>query len=475
MSERKRIKLNTSVINPLEQEFRQFLESRIAGQPDAIDALGFAYRTGLNPIANPRRPRAVLIFAGPSRSGKSYSVECAAEFCHGSPDAMIELEGGELQLEHQVIKLTGAPPSYIGHKEAGEQKPGQELKPDPSAKLAPANLELSRNGSDCPLVWIRINEIEKAHSSLFDLLLGGTDNGKLNLGNNQVVNLGNCVIVMTSNLGMAELQRKPMGFLVREKTIKDVKSAVDEAVAGEFRPEFRNRIDDVVVFNPLSAKDIRRVVDFEVARLQERILAQVKRGQLFTIEVDEKAKDFILALADNSNGGVADMKRVFRKHLEGHLGNELLKGTINMGDKIVVTHEEGEKSLSFYLEEDGAIIGGADRLDVVDSPASHNTLIFQRQVDRAIYRAAHSPNSLYELSLVATSEREMFEEAAGLSHDVQEIFGMKVVAITYHREKPFTFKATVRGIEEQIKLLKSKWTEISIARKAEDEPARKSC
>src|SRR5262249_39985246 len=117
MTQRKLRKLNTSEINPQEREFMDFLETRLVGQPKAIAALGRAYRTGLNPIANPRRPRAVLIFAGPSRSGKSYSVECAAEFCHGSPDAMVELEGGELQKEHEVMKLTGAPPSYTGYKE----------------------------------------------------------------------------------------------------------------------------------------------------------------------------------------------------------------------------------------------------------------------------------------------------------------------------------------------------------------------
>lgn len=465
MSERKLRKLNTAEVSPVEREFLKFLESRIVGQPAAVAALGRAYRTGLNPIANPRRPRAVMIFAGPSRTGKSYSVECAAEFCHGSPDAMIELEGGELQKEHEVMKLTGAPPSYIGYKPpADNPENGEEPKFDPSAKLAKANLEASRRGSKCPIVWIRINEIEKAHPALYDLLLGGTDNGKINLGNNQTVQLGNCVIVMTSNLGMKEFQRKEMGFVKRQKTTADVKSMVLTAMADEFRPEFNNRIDDVVIFNPLGDEQVRRVVDFEIDRVQERILKQTARGHLFVLEVDDKAKDFILQKADNSNGGVSDMKRTLKVHLEEALGNELLKGSINLGDKVVVTYEEGEETLSFYIDEEGAIIIGADRLDVLDSPESHNGLIFQRQVERASLRAARLPKALFNLTLPGDSLEELAKTGSYLAQSVREVFGMKLVESGCRWEKPLVFKAVVRGTDEQIKLFVSKYPEVVVVR-----------
>lgn len=456
MSERKLRKLHIHELSPREQELVNFLDRRIVGQPQAVAALGRAYRSGLNPIANLRRPRATLLFAGPSRTGKSYAVECAAEFCHGSPDAMIELEGGELQKEHEVMKLTGAPPSYTGYKTPDEKGDG---KPDRSAKLAPVNLELSRNGSSCPIVWIRINEIEKAHPALFDLLLGGTDNGKINLGNNEQVHLGNCIIVMTSNLGMAELQRKPMGFLIRSKTTQDVKAAVHGAMAEEFRPEFRNRIDEVVVFNPLSAEQVRKVVDFEINRIQERILRQVKRGSLFMLEVDDKAKDFILEQSDNSNGGVADMKRSIKRHLEDPLGNELLKGTISLGDKVVVTWEDGEPTLSFYIDDDGGIVGGADVLDVVDTAASHKGLVFQRRVEKATARAKHLPKELIDINLSSDNAPRLMESSAELIHDVQNVFAIPIVAYSLRKEAPFRFTLTVRATEEQLVLLKSAYPE----------------
>jgi hypothetical protein len=465
MSERKLRKLNTKEVSPVERELLTFLESRIVGQPAATAALGRAYRTGLNPIANPRRPRAVLIFAGPSRTGKSYSVECAAEFCHGSPDAMIELEGGELQKEHEVMKLTGAPPSYIGYKPpADNQESGEEPKFDPSAKLAKTNLEASRRGSKCPIVWIRINEIEKAHPALYDLLLGGTDNGKINLGNNQSVDLSNCVIIMTSNLGMKEFQRKELGFVRREKTTADVKSMVHAAMTEEFRPEFNNRIDEVVIFNPLGADEVRRVVDFEIARIQERILKQTARGHLFVLDVDDKAKDFILEQSDKSNGGVSDMKRTLKVHLEDVLGNELLKRSIHLGDKVIVTYEKGDETLSFYIDEEGAIIPGADKLNVADNQDSHDGLVFQRQVDLAAQRSARLPKSLFGLTLGGDSLEELAKTGSYLVKSAREIFALQLVESGCRWEKPLVFKAVVRGTDEQIKLFKSKHPEVVVVR-----------
>lgn len=468
MSQHKLHKLNTKELNPLEKKFRAFLETRLVGQPEAVAALGRAYRTGLNPVANTRRPRAVLLFAGPSRSGKSYSVECGAEYCHGSPDAMIELEGGELQKEHEVMKLTGAPPSYIGYKAPPEnQSNGEKPKFDPSAKLAAANLEASRRGSQCPIVWIRINEIEKAHQALFDLLLGGTDNGKINLGNNQQVNLGNCIIVMTSNLGMAELQKKSLGFLRREeKTVKDVKSAVDDAMFTEFRPEFRNRIDEVVIFNPLSREQVRKVVDFEVARLQERIHSKGPRGHFFTIVVDEKAKDFILDQADNTNGGVADMKRTLKRHLEDHLGNELLKGTIKFMDTVHIVFEDGEETLSLYIEEkEGIVIPTAEQVDMLDLPCEPDSPFFHRKVRRAALKAERSEKELFEVALLESDLEALADETSILVDDMKELFGVAIVDSGCRWEKPFVFKATVRAIEDQMKLLKVKYPELGIVRK----------
>lgn len=465
---RKLKKLNIKDVNPQERDFVLFLEKNVVGQPAALAALGRAYRSGLSPIANPRRPRAVLLFAGPSRSGKSFSVECAAEFCHGSPDAMIELEGGDLQLEHQVIKLTGAPPSYVGYKPpADSPKDGEAPKIDPSAKLAPANLDASRHGSKCPIVWIRINEIEKAHEALYDLLLGATDNGKIHLGNNQQVDLSNCVIVMTSNLGMKELQRKPIGFLIKEKTTSDVQSAVDNAMAFKFRPEFRNRIDEVVVFNPLSKEDVRKVVGVEVMRLQDRILKQMKRGQMFVITVDDPAKDFILDQADNSNGGVADMKRTFKRLLEDPLANEILKGTINLGDKVVVTYEGGDE-LSFYLDHDGTIVAGADKMEVVDSPETKEGLAFQRSV--ALVPAGD--RVLFDLIEQFPSTEGMMEKVVDLIHDLQKVFGIAMVAYGCRLEAPCLYKVTVRANNEQIRLLKTKYPELTVERNTSTTPKK---
>ncbi|GEM_PF-1859355 len=437
-------RLNTHEISPQEHEFRAFMETRLVGQPEAIDALARAYRAAFNPVRNPFAPLSTLLFIGPSRSGKSHSVSLAADFCHGDPEAMVELEGGELQKEHEVLKLVGAPPSYLGYKKPPEDgddslerlggKEKQPVKIDPSAKLAPENLEASRKGSSCPIVWIRINEIEKAHKALFDLLLGATDNGKINLGNNRTVSLRNCIIVMTSNLGMAELQRKPIGFVLRQQTtVEDVKSVVDKAMEGEFRPEFRNRIDETVVFHPLTPEQVRKVVDVEVGRIQDRITNNAS-GQMFVLDVDDEAKDFILARSDSSAGGVADMKRTLKHLLEEPLGNELLKHTINLGDRVVVTHEEGSDELAFFVDADGALLVKTAR---------------ERRLRHAVVLAG---DDLAELQ----------DESAALVHDLEEVFGMTVEEFTYRKAAPYALKATVLATEQQVKALKVKYPSVKV-------------
>ncbi len=463
----KRIKLNTTQVSTKEEEFTTFVERYLVGQPGAVSTLGRAYRTGLNPIANSRRPIAVLIFAGPSRSGKSYSVEVAAEYCHGSRDAMVRIEGEEIQERHELARLVGSPPGYIGYEKPNDkQTPGV---PTTSAKLAPANLEASRHGSTCPIVWVRINEVEKAHPALFDLLLGATDNGKLDLGNNQEVNLGKCVFVLTSNLGMRELQQqqKAIGFLRRDTTVKDVSASVNAAIVEKFRPEFRNRIDEVVVFNPLTRAQVRQVVDVEVSRIQDRILSQVASEQLFVLCVDEGAKDFILDTADNSAGGVADMKRSLKRYLEDPIGNELLKGTINLGDKVIVTREDGDDELSFYLERCGADITASEIPPVpshtASSPDSH---IFQRKLADVKDRASRSERLLFDLKLVGGADLNAVKnDSAELVHALKEVFGFKVVEYWLHEEEPFAFKVIVRGIEDQIAMFKDKYPHVIVTRR----------
>ena len=285
------------------QSFEWELRRRIVGQDHAIDSLVSAFqsvRAGLYPEGRPIRN---FLFLGPTGSGKTRSVEAVAEILFGRPDAVIKIDCGEFQHSHEISKLIGSPPGYIGHRET-------------PAMLRQARLD-EFHTAELRLTLVLFDEIEKANEALWQLLLGILDKGILTLGDGQQVDFSKTIIFMTSNLGAFEMQHATdgsIGFLNdignRQENLTTI--AMD-AARKRFSPEFLNRLDEILVFHPLPESQLRRVVDIEMERLELRL--QRVTGSEITLRLSDQAVDFLLERGTDHRYGARQLKRALEKYL----------------------------------------------------------------------------------------------------------------------------------------------------------------
>jgi ATP-dependent Clp protease ATP-binding subunit ClpA len=268
------------------QSFENFLRRKIVGQDDAIEKVTEIYQmflAGLNP---PGRPVGNLLFLGPTGSGKTRVVEAVAEALFGDPRACIKIDCAEFQHSHEIAKLIGSPPGYLGHRETHPLLTQEALNQWHTEKLK--------------LSLLLFDEIEKASDALWQLLLGILDKATLTLGDNRRVDLSQCVIVMTSNLGAAEMSGLMMGGLgFGKKPTTDAKlddkisRSAQEAARRKFSPEFMNRIDKVVVFRALRPEQLKQILEIELGMVQQRILLASGSNQ-FVFTCSQKVKNFLL-------------------------------------------------------------------------------------------------------------------------------------------------------------------------------------
>ncbi|GEM_PF-3285718 len=364
------IKLVVDQATEQENAFLQVLHSRIMGQEGGKKAAARAYRRSLNVLRNRRGPLYRILQIGKSRTGKTLTAESSALALHGDAEALVYVNCEHFKQSHQIQQLLGAPPSYVGYKDPKEQEKAKPGQVDPSALFSRANLIASRKGSAVPVTIVLLDEIEKASPEFLDVLLGIFDKGKIRLANNSDTDFTDCIFFMTSNLAMEEVEKlsNPIGFRTREQEVteKEIGSIVKQALKRRFRPEFLKRIDEVVIFAPLTQAQLEGVVELEIKLLKDRIRQHVEKPRRFAVKVEEPARRFILKVALADNGGVAEIKHVIDTRVSDVLGNELAKGTIRGGDLVVVDHVEGEEALSFLLHR-----GEADpsELEDLETPA----------------------------------------------------------------------------------------------------------
>jgi len=289
----------------------QALAKRVVGQDEALRIVSDAIRRSRAGLADPRRPNGSFLFLGPTGVGKTELCKALAEFLFDTEDAMIRIDMSEFMEKHSVARLIGAPPGYVGYEEGGY---------------------LTEAVRRRPYSVILLDEVEKAHPDVFNVLLQVLDDGRLTDGQGRTVDFRNTVIIMTSNLGSQQIQE-----FAGEKNYAKMKSAVMEVVQQSFRPEFINRIDDIVVFHPLGTKQIRAIVDIQLLYLRKRL---AERNMDLTLETE--ARDLLGEAGFDPVYGARPLKRAIQQQIENPLAERILKGEFQPGDRIRIGTREGQ-------------------------------------------------------------------------------------------------------------------------------------
>ena len=337
-----RQQLDPSIRSNDTRDFEHFLRSKIVGQEEGVQALVDLYQVFCAGLNSPGRPVGNLLFLGPTGSGKTRIVEAAAEILFGDPRAVIKVDCAEFQHSHEIAKLIGSPPGYLGHRETHPLITQEALAANHTDKLK--------------LSFLLFDEIEKASDALWQLLLGMLDKATLTLGDNRRVDLSQTVIFMTSNLGggeITELMTGGMGFIQpKDKPVTGLDEKVErtavEAARRKFSPEFMNRLDKVVVFHPLQRTQLEEVLEIELGQVQQRVL-ETARGQ-FLFRVTSSARDFLLQEGTDQRYGARHLKRAIERHIVYPLANLLATEQIHLGDLVCIDFNKKQTCLTFTRE-----------------------------------------------------------------------------------------------------------------------------
>ena len=292
-------------------QMEEQLHHRVIGQEEAVKAVADAIRRSRAGLSDPNRPNGSFLFLGPTGVGKTELTKALATFLFDTEDSLIRIDMSEFMEKHSVARLIGAPPGYVGYEEGGY---------------------LTENVRRRPYSVILLDEVEKAHPDVFNILLQVLDDGRLTDGHGRTVDFRNTVIVMTSNLGSQLIQE-----LAGEEHYGEMKTALMEIVAKHFRPEFVNRIDDVVVFHPLGREHIHRITELQLAYLKQRLADRELSLDITTATLDKLAE-----AGYDPVYGARPLKRAIQQEIENPLAQTILSGKFQAGDTIVIDVENGE-------------------------------------------------------------------------------------------------------------------------------------
>ena len=319
--------------------FEEELREKVVGQEEAVQAIADLYQVFCAGLHSPGRPVGNLLFLGPTGSGKTRTVEAAAEILFGTSRAVIKVDCAEFQHSHEIAKLIGSPPGYLGHRETHPLITQEAL-----AASHREGLKLS---------FLLFDEIEKASNALWQLLLGMLDKATLTLGDNRRVDLSQTVIFLTSNLGssqIADLMQGGIGFIQPDDQPtaglqKKVERAAVEAARRRFSPEFMNRLDKLVVFHPLKREQLDEVLEIELRDVQKRVLDSTTRPFLFRIT--EAGREFLLQEGTDQRYGARHLKRAMERFVVCPIARLLATAQVHQGDALLIDRHPGDKGLAF--------------------------------------------------------------------------------------------------------------------------------
>ena len=294
------------------------LHERVIGQEEAIKAVSKAVRRGRVGLKDPNRPIGSFIFLGPTGVGKTELTKALAEAMFGDENAMIRVDMSEYMEKHTVSKMIGSPPGYVGYDEGGQ---------------------LTEKVRRKPYSVILFDEIEKAHGDVFNILLQILDDGHITDSKGRRIDFKNTIIIMTSNIGARNIiEPKRVGFVSAEdaqKSYEDMKKNVMEEVKRTFKPEFLNRIDETIVFHPLTTENIRAIAGIMINKL----IARISKNVGIEIELSKEAVDFLAEKGYDKAYGARPLRRTIQTYIEDQLSDEILGGNLREGDKVVVNLE----------------------------------------------------------------------------------------------------------------------------------------
>jgi ATP-dependent Clp protease ATP-binding subunit ClpB len=337
-----RQQLDPSIRSNDTRDFESSLRSKIVGQTEGVQSLVDMYQVFCAGLNSPGRPVGNLLFLGPTGSGKTRIVEAAAEILFGDARAVIKVDCAEFQHSHEIAKLIGSPPGYLGHRETHPLITQEALAASHTEKLK--------------LSFLLFDEIEKASDALWQLLLGILDKATLTLGDNRRVDLSQTVIFLTSNLGggeITDLMNGGMGFVQpRDKPDAGLNEKIErtavEAARRKFSPEFMNRLDKVVVFHPLKRTQLEEVLEIELEHVQKRVL-QTAKGQ-FLFRVTNSGREFLLQEGTDQRYGARHLKRAIERHVVYPLANLLATEQVHLGDLVCIDWNAEQNRLTFVRE-----------------------------------------------------------------------------------------------------------------------------
>ncbi len=350
--------------SPRAKEFEDKLSGLIVGQERAVRRISGLFQIYLAGMNNPQRPIGTMLFLGPTGSGKTRVVEAASEVLFADPHTVVKIDCAEFQHSHEIAKLIGSPPGYLGHRET-------------SPMLTQENLDKAHT-EDTKLTFVLFDEIEKASDSLWQLLLGILDKATLTLGDNRRVDFSRTIVIMTSNLGareMSDMISGGIGFAPgkggskpREDNEIDTKiyRTALEAAKRKFSPEFMNRIDKVVVFRSLKEHHLRRILDIELASVQDRITESA--GTKFVFECSDAAKDFLLNEGIDLKYGARHLKRSIERFLVYPLSNLVATQQVETGDFVLVDFDTEKDLLVFTKLSGKLIVSDSEQMDEDEKP-----------------------------------------------------------------------------------------------------------
>ena len=344
---RQPIVLDPNLHSPEVRAFEAALAARVVGQDRAVRRLARVYQVFRAGLAVPGRPIANLLFLGPTGSGKTRLVEAAAEVLFGDASAVMKIDCAEFQHGHEISKLVGSPPGYLGHRETHPMITQEALN--------------AHHTNELKLSFVLFDEIEKSSDTLWQLLLGIMDKATLTLGDNQRVDFSRCILFLTSNLGSNEMMKLVSGGLgfswdssEREDELdQKIYRVATEAARRKFSAEFMNRIDKVIVFRTLQRSHLEGILDIELSRVQERILTA--SGRQFVFRCTHSAREFLLEEGTDAKCGARHLKRAIERHLVFPLSNLMATEQVRFGDLVTIDYSTATSEMTFHKNEQGAL------------------------------------------------------------------------------------------------------------------------